>query len=256
MKKLTSIFLALCLLTILCLPANATAARLTDEADLLTASEAAALEAKLDEISTRQGVDIVIVTVESTYGEEPRDFADDWFDYNDYGLDGILLLVSMEDNDWYVSTSGYGITAITDAGLEYISDKFVPHLSDEEYMEAFETFADLCDSFITQAKTGDPYNSHNLPKEPFNVVLNLLICLGIGLVVALIVTGKMRSDLVTVRQQVKADNYVIPGSLQLTNSRDLFLYSQVTKIERPKSGGSSTHTSSSGRTHGGGGGKF
>ena len=87
MKKLTSIFLALCLLTILCLPANATAARLTDEADLLTASEAATLEAKLDEISTRQGVDIVIVTVESTYGEEPRDFADDWFDYNDYGLD-------------------------------------------------------------------------------------------------------------------------------------------------------------------------
>jgi uncharacterized protein len=74
--------------------------------------------------------------------------------------------------------------------------------------------------------------------------------------VALIVTGKMRSDLVTVRQQVKADNYVIPGSLQLTNSRDLFLYSQVTKTERPKSGGSSTHTSSSGRTHGGGGGKF
>ena len=256
MKKLTSIFLAICLLSVLCLPANATAARLTDEADLLTSSEAAALEAKLDEISTRQGVDIVIVTVESTEGEEPRDFADDWFDYNDYGLDGILLLVSMEDSDWYVSTSGYGITAITDAGLEYISDRFVPHLSDGEYMEAFETFADLCDSFITQAKTGDPYDSHNLPKEPFNVVLNLLICLGIGLVVALIVTGKMCSDLVTVRQQVKADNYVIPGSLQLTNSRDLFLYSQVTKTERPKSGGSSTHTSSSGRTHGGGGGKF
>ena len=256
MKKLTSIFLAICLLSVLCLPANATAARLTDEADLLTSSEAAALEAKLDEISTRQGVDIVIVTVESTEGEEPRDFADDWFDYNDYGLDGILLLVSMEDSDWYVSTSGYGITAITDAGLEYISDRFVPHLSDGEYMKAIETFADLCDSFITQAKTGDPYDSHNLPKEPFNVVLNLLICLGIGLVVALIVTGKMRSDLVTVRQQVKADNYVIPGSLQLTNSRDLFLYSQVTKTERPKSGGSSTHTSSSGRTHGGGGGKF
>ena len=256
MKKLTSIFLAICLLAVLCLPANATAARLTDEADLLTSSEAAALEAKLDEISTRQGVDIVIVTVESTEGEEPRDFADDWFDYNDYGLDGILLLVSMEDSDWYVSTSGYGITAITDAGLEYISDRFVPHLSDGEYMEAFETFADLCDSFITQAKTGDPYDSHNLPKEPFNVVLNLLICLGIGLVVALIVTGKMRSDLVTIRQQVRADNYVIPGSLQLTGSRDLFLYSQVTKTERPKSGGSSTHTSSSGRTHGGGGGKF
>lgn len=256
MKKLTSIFLALCLLTAFCFPVLAASPRLTDNAELLTAGEAAALEQKLNEISDRQGVDIVVVTVESTDGAEPVDFADDWFDYNDYRADGILLLVSMEDSDWYVSTTGYGITAVTDAGLEYMSDRFVPMLSDENYAEAFDTFADLCDSFITQAKTGDPYDSHNLPKDPFNFVLNLLICLAIGLVVALIYTGSMKGQLKTVRQQAKADAYVTPGSLQLTGSRDLFLYTHVTKTERAQSGGSSTHTSSSGTTHGGGGGKF
>lgn len=41
----------------------------------------------------------------------------------------------------------------------------------------------------------------------------------------------------------------------------MFLYNTVTRTEKPKSsginsGGSSTHVSSSGRTHGGGGGKF
>ena len=52
------------------------------------------------------------------------------------------------------------------------------------------------------------------------------------------------------------------NSMNLTNSRELFLYRDVHRTERPKessssdSGGSSTHTSSSGTTHGGGGGSF
>ena len=185
------------------------------------------------------------------------DFADDYYDYNGYRADGILLLVSMEDSNWWISTAGYGITAVTDAGLDYMSDQFVPYLSDEEFAQAFEKFADLCDEFITQAKTGDPYDSHNLPKEPFSLVTNLLIAFGIGLVVAWIVTGSMKAKLKTVRQQAKADDYIASGSLQLTHSRDLFLYTHLDRREKPKSGsGSSTHTSSSGTTHGGGGGKF
>lgn len=257
MKKLTFIFPVLCLVCLLALTVQAASPRLTDDAGLLSSTEAASLEAKLDEISTRQGVDIVVVTVSDTDGAEPVDFADDWFDYNDYAADGILLLVSMDTRDWYISTTGYGITAVTDAGLEYISDQFVPLLSDGDYAGAFDTYAQLCDSFLTQAKSGDPYDSHNLPKEPFQFVTSLIISLIIGFVVALIVTGSMKGKLKTVRQQVRADDYVTPGSLQLTTSRDLFLYTQLTRTEKPQqSTGSTTHTSSSGTTHGGGGGKF
>jgi len=256
MRKITSIAIILCLLMALCLTVHATTPRLVDEAGLLSSEDAARLEEKLDEISTRQGMDIVVVTVDSTEGKDPEAFADDWFDYNDYAEDGILLLVSMEHNDWHISTTGYGITVVTDAGLEYISGKFLPMLSDGEYADAFNTFAELCDEFITQANTGDPYDTHNLPKEPFNVVLTLIICLGIGLVVALIITGPMKRELKSVRKQLRADAYVNSGSLQLTGCQDLFLYAKVTKTERTKSSGSSTHTSSSGNTHGGGGGKF
>lgn len=263
MKKLICIFLTICLLTAFCLTANAASPLLTDEADLLTSAEEAALEQKLAEISARQGMDIVIVAVESTGNGNTRDFADDWFDYNDYRPDGILLLVSLAYSDWYVSTTGYGITAVTDAGLDYMSDQFVPYMSDGDFATAFDTFAELCDSFITQAKNGDPYDIHNMPKEPFSAGFNLLIAIAIGFVVAFISTGVMKGKLTSVRQQVRADNYVTPDSLQLTHSRDLFLYSRVTKTERVQSsssssgrGGSSTHRSSSGRRHGGGGGKF
>lgn len=256
-RKFLILTTVLCLLVSFAVSAYAADPRLADEAWLLSGTEAAQIEGMLDAISNRQGVDLVIVTVDDTGGKSPMDFADDYYDYNDYGADGILLLVSMEDHDWWVSTTGYGITAVTDAGLEYISDRFVPYLSDEEYATAFEVFAQLCDEFITQAKTGDPYDSHNLPKDPFETGINLVIALVIGLVAALIATGSMKSKLKTVRQQVKADDYVAAGSMQLNYSRDFHLYTNISRREKPQSSsGSSTHTSSSGATHGGGGGKF
>lgn len=72
----------------------------------------------------------------------------------------------------------------------------------------------------------------------------------------------MKSRLKSVAPQRDATDYIRQGSMKLTNQRDLYLYREVHRTERPKetdsgsSGGSSTHTSSSGSTHGGGGGSF
>lgn len=245
-----------------------TCERVVDMAELLSDSDKTALLSKLDEISERQKLDIVVLTVNTLDGKTPRDYADDFYDYNGYGFgenkDGILLLVSMEDRDWWISTTGYGITALTDAGIEYISEKFLSDLSDGDYAQAFTTYAELCDQFITQAKTGEPYDIGNMPKEPFNVAWNILVAFVIGLVVAFVVTNIMKKQLKTVQLKSEANNYVKSNSMIVTENRDLFLYNQVSRRARPKetdnssgsSGGSSTHTSSSGSSHGGGGGKF
>ncbi|GCA67539.1 hypothetical protein KGMB01110_19750 [Mediterraneibacter butyricigenes] len=70
----------------------------------------------------------------------------------------------------------------------------------------------------------------------------------------------MKKKLKSVRLQPAAGSYVKKNSMQITQSRDLFLYKTLGRTEKPKSedrsGGSSTHSSSSGKTHGGGGGKF
>ena len=185
------------------------------------------------------------------------EYADDYFDYNDYAPDGVLLLVSMEESDWWISTTGYGIQAFTDAGIAYIGDQIVPYLSDGEYAGAFTAFTDLCDQFLSQAKTGDPFDTHNLPKEPFKPVRNVIIALVIGLAAAFFATGSMKKKLKSVAQKDQANDYVTPGSLQISQSRDFHLYTHLDRREKAQSGsGSSTHTSSSGTTHGGGGGKF
>lgn len=265
-KHIFSILFALILCVTMVTPAFAASEmpRLVDNAGLLTDTEQSELLATLDEISERQQADIVVVTTNTLNGKTPMNYADDFYDDNGYGYgaeyDGVLLLVSMEDRDWWISTCGYGITAITDDGIDYISEQFLPNLSDGNYAAAFATYAELCDEFFSQAKTGQPYDGDHMPKAPFNTVKCLLISMAVGLVIALIVTGSMKGKLKSVRMQAAAGSYVKANSMNITESRDIFLYNTVTRTERPKSssssGGSSTHSSSSGRTHGGGGGKF
>ncbi|MCM1134236.1 MAG: TPM domain-containing protein [Clostridium sp.] len=244
--------------------------RLLDYADILSDSEEAELLEKLDEISMRQQMDVVAVTVDSLEGKNAADYADDFYDENGYGFgeegDGILFLLSMREREWYISTKGYAITVFTDAGLDYMSEKIVLNLKDGAYAEAFMEFADYCDDYITQAAMGAPYDVDNLPREPFPFVLFLVICFAIAFVIALIATGIMRAQLKSVASRTRADDYVKSGSLQLTKKNDLFLYRHLERREKPKesgstggarsSGGSTTHRSSSGATHGGRGGKF
>ena len=256
-RKMILLLAAVFVLVSFVLPVSAASSRLADEAGLLSDAECAAVEKQLDALSAQYGLDVVIVTTQSTGDSTPMEYADDYFDYNNYASDGVLLLISMEESDWWISTTGYGIQAFTDAGIAYIGDKVVPYLSDGEYADAFTAFADLCDQFLAQAKAGDPFDTHNLPKEPFKLVRNVIVALVIGLAAAFLATGSMKKKLKSVVEKAQANDYVTPGSLQITQSRDFHLYTQLNRVEKAQSsGGSSTHTSSSGTTHGGGGGKF
>jgi len=231
--------------------------RLVDEADLLTDSEENELLSELDAISEKQQMDIVAITEDTLDGKSPRDYADDFYDENGYSEDGILLLISMEDRDWYISTKGFGITAITDAGREYISEQFLSNLSDGYYKDAISTYARLCDEFTTQAYNGEPYDIGNLPKEPFNVPMKAGIALVVGFIISLIITIIMKGKLKSVHFESEAGNYIKKNSMHVREKSDQFLYKHTDRREKPKdTGGSSTHTSSSGSTHGGGGGKF
>lgn len=274
-KKLSAIFFALVLSVLASFPAFAVSdlQRFVDEAGLLTGSERTELLEKLNEISERQQVDVAVVTVNSLEGASATEYADDFYDMNGYGFgnegDGILLLISMEERDWAISTSGFGITAFTDAGLAYISDMIVGDLSDGDYAWAFTLFAEMCDDYITQAKTGEPYDAGHLPKDPLVLLVFLVFALVVGFVIALIATGIMRSKLKSVHSKTEAGGYVKKGSLNLTLKSDLYLYKDVKRREKPKeeekkdnsdntrsSGGSTTHKSSSGKKHGGASGKF
>ena len=236
--------------------------RLLDMASLLSDEDVDSLTARLDELSLRQIMDVVIATTNTLEGKSVVAYADDLYDYCSFGYganrDGLILVISMEDNDWYISTCGYGITAFTDAGIEYIGEQIVPYLSDKDFAGAFAAYITLCDEFITQARTDKPYDIGSLPRKPMSPAW-ILVCLITGLILSCVTVGKMKAKLTTVRAQAAANSYMKNDSMNITDSREMFLYKNVTRTKRSNEssgGGSSTHTSSSGTSHGGGGGKF
>lgn len=235
---------------------------MVDNAGLLDQKDVDSLEEKLNEISNRNNFDVIIVTVNSTDGAAVQDFADDYYDYNGYGKgtnkDGALLLINMDTREWHISRTGYGITALTDAGCEYMADEFLPDLKDGKYKASFNKFAELCDKFVQQAKTGKPYDVNNMPKKPLSAKW-ILYSFIIALIIALIICETMRRNLKSIRRNSAAAEYVKKDSMNLEREGDYFLYRNVSRREKPKNndgGGSSTHKSSSGTTHAGTGGSF
>lgn len=258
-------------------------ARVVDEADLLTDGEENDLAAQLDEISERLQFDVAVVTVNSTNGQDIIDFTDDYYDYNGYGLgedyDGAMLMIDMGAREFYISTCGYGITALGDDELSYISDQFLNGLSDGDYYDAFCTFASLCDDFVTaesggsvSASVSDFYSDPNGyssggSTDGFKitgVIVMLVICLALGFLFAGIPMSRMKRQMKPVMLKAEARDYLKPDSRKITKSRDAFLYHTITRVPKPKqdsdhnggSFGGGVHMGSSGRSHGGMGGRF
>ena len=232
--------------------------RVIDEADILTDSEEAALDTKLAAIEQSHKVRILIGTMKSTDGAVLGKIANNIVD--EISVDGekgtIVLLLSMKERDWYISTDNKMRVRITDTkGVEYLSGEFLPELKENKYAAAFTTFAATTDEMLTYyEKEGEPYD----PANAFN-----LMALGIALACALILGGTIYYMLYEYESNVtfaaEADAYLNHDSFRLTQDEDNFLYTTVTRRTKEKkesSSGSNVSTSSSDSSHGGGGGKF
>lgn len=256
-NKIVSVIIAIILLTVAVSAEGYD--RLIDAAGLLDEYERANIESVLDEISERRCMDVAIATVTDTNGTDIRTFADEFYEEHGYGYgadhDGVLLIISIATRDYYISTEGYGLTAFTGDALDYVGESVVPSLSALEYEQAFLTFAEIADELIGLALDGEPYQAVNEPLSPVWIFICLLIGAAVAGIVVLVMVGSLKSS----RSQRAADSYIKKGSFGITDSRDLFLYRTLRKTPKPQndsSNGNGAHRSSSGRIHGGGGGKF
>ncbi len=248
MKRFVLCILALLLTITGTLSASATVypgANVHDYEDLLTFDEEIELQMKLNAISETYQCDVVIVTEYDLEGKTARQYANDFFDHNGFGYndsrDGILLLVSLAEHQWATSTHGKAIDIFSSSDLYDIEDEFKPYLSSGKYYTAFYVFAESCEEELsTYGKINFSY---------FYVFIGLII----GVIVAFIAVLIMKGQLKSVRYQSAAHNYMRNGSLNITERRDVFLYSTVSKRAKPKD---NTRTSSSGSSHGGHSGRF
>lgn len=250
---------------------------IVDHAGLLTADEISLLEAQARAIADTYAMDVVILTENTLSGKSPQDYADDYYDANGYGqgdnASGMLLLISMEERDWYLSTCGDAIYALTDYAIERLGEELVSGLQ-IGYAVGVRMFLTSLPSYLDAYENGTPVDGYSNQNGSFyhgdredvvyyreNTSPNLLLSVTLGLVIAAISIGAMASSMNSKRPQRNASGYLRRGSLRLLRDQDMFLYSNVTKTRKPEpqnhsGGGSSVHHSSGGRSHGGGGGKF
>lgn len=183
------------------------------------------------------GIFVGVLFVDSLDGRDEVFYADDFYDENIGAEHGILLLYSVEDNIRYVSTSGKCIDPI-DLSLSDISEAISPHFETGDYVEAVKAYIIAVNDIMETEKNID-------------VFVPIMLSVVIGLGVAFLVTASMKAQLNGAKHNPRAEEYLKKDSLKISVSRDLYLYSTVSRVAKQKND-SSTHKSSSGRTHGGG----
>ena len=259
MKRIFSCLLLLLLTTSFVVTAYADFQNpsIVDDAGYLMQSELSSLSKELNEVREKYDFEVAIYTESEMTSDTAEASADDVYDYNGYGAgendDGILLYICSDTREYHFTTHGKGLKYFNSNGLKYLESKVVPYLSENDYYEAFEIYIETTDELLSMAKDGKPFNEKQYStKYLVGVIIAALL---LPLLVAYFMMKKKLKKMKTAQDNDYAADYMKPGSMKLAVSRDLFLYSRITKTEKPKSS-SGTHTSSSGRTHGGRGGSF
>ena len=223
-------------------PVDRTLSLVEDYADVLTDSEEAELIAKLEALGSEYDIEIGAITVDSYEGKDPQDFADDFYDYNGYGYgendDGLIVVFNTGKGDGNrnlaISTHGKGIELLTDIEIDRIIEMMINPIKNGDFASAFDNFVSECEVAFD---------------ESISIIwIPVSILVGFGL--AFLIVKIQASKLKNVVQKADAADYV--GNVILTYQDDRFIYRNVTRSPIVKSSSSSTHTSSSGRTHGGG----
>lgn len=246
-----------------------------DRIGLLSEGEKEYVRTSLDKASTESGLSLGVLITNGTDGKSDAAFADDFYDSVILDEDGVLLFLNYGERSVYISTTGYGMYAVDDSGEEIVFDAMMPSLQRGEWAEAFSVFAisvsELSKEYTHSAYENTTYdiNTGNFIEEKSNekhfdwalVVFSFLLpSIPAGFITVYILKKKLKSEGLV----GNAEDYVVASSFVLENSRDIYLYSTLSKVPRPQNngGGSSIsrssggHISSSGSVHGGGGRRF
>lgn len=228
-----------------------------DNAGYLTEDQLAELSKQLDDVRQKYNFDVAIYTEAVMSGVDAESTADELYDYTLYGYgensDGIMLYIAADEGVYHFTTHGSGEKIFNNNGLTYLESEIVPSLIEGDFYTAMKLYGEHCEELLEMAAQGTPYNEKE--RSVGYVVIVIAVALILPLIVARSMTNKKAKQMKTAVENNYAANYMKPGSMNLSMSRDIFLYSTVTKTEKAKSSDGG-HTSSSGEHHGGKGGSF
>ena len=253
MKKIWKMLFVACALGMLMLTGRAeaeAAVRVEDMAGVLETSEISSIKEQLEEVSSKNGVDIglcIAGSLEDT-GRSSAQAAADYFNESWFGTEcnSVVLFIALGtgsgDGLWQFSTTGSAIETLYDNAQLNIWADMQDDVRSGNYVAAFTAYAEGLNKYLVSSP---------------NYGLTGILAVVVGAIAGLIRGGSLKSELKSVAVSTTASNCVKAGSFNLTRSGDVFLYRTVERTKRDTSdSSSSTHVSDSGTEHGGIGGSF
>ncbi len=228
------------------------ASPIVDEANLLSASEVQALNQKISSIEQKHGIRIDIDFLRTIGNREISTAARTLLEQNlrDGRNGNILLLVVMDERNWYISTDSKMDVRIP--SVSGIGKIFVSSLSGGDYFGACNKFLDAVDSSMNYyEQNGAAYDGGFNPVAAMAAVV-------FGLIFGGMVRSWLISGMSNVRPEKAAMDYLKRETVKLLTNRDIYIFTNV--VRRPKASGNGAMARGSsggggrGGSSGGGGG--
>ena len=221
-------------------------ASVVDDGNFLGEKNVQALTEKIKQVEQKHGVRIGVNFFQTIGGQNVDTTANHLLKkyFADGENGGIILLVVMEDRSWNIaldSKLNKRIFSYTD--VAYLNDGFMDKMHNDNFAGAADIFVKNVDELLTYyEQNGKPYDRTE-QFNPMALAAAILISIVLGFFIRSILIGSMSN----VHHAQEAADYLKRDTVQLTDKRDTYLYTNVSR--RPKSTGSK----SSGGGHSGGG---
>ena len=264
-KRLTVFLSVLILLACCCLPVSAAETGddfpyICDTALLLSDSEWMSLEEQAAQISTLYQCAVYFITVDDyTYYGDGSIYEVAKTIYQTYDLgwgeerSGVLLLLSMYDRDYTLIAYGYGNTAFTDYGKDYLSEQFLDDFADDDWAGGCRDYLTTCGSLLKQARAGNPLDITSRIHTWHLVLISLVLGFAAALAICFFWQVRARK---AVSRKTEAGQYLTQGGVQITQRDDRFSHTTQTRTKIEKSSGSSGGTTVDRQGFSGKSGKF
>ena len=234
-----------------------------DFSDKLSEEDKIKIKEKLTEFTNKTKMDVafVLVNLPYTYDKENEDYAADFYDYNDFGIDfknydGVLLLRNTYENNPYYNIYTFGNAQLYFSynRCENMLDNIYNDFHSENYVNGIDTFVN---DFINYYESGIPNEMKNYTiddkgflkkvyKTPY--LLLILIDSVITIIIILILVKKNKM----VKKNLNTKDYINSKDLIFRNTSDTLINSYTTHYTTSSSSSSGGGFSSSGGSSGGG----
>ena len=248
--------------------------KIYDYGEYLTEDEEIELSELIDNYREKYNLDMVIVTKKDYPYDSMESYAQDFYDYNNFGIgkthDGIILFFNVDSIGpaVWITTTGNGILMYDDERIESLRAFMSGEKANGEYamIKKFIEQADIYASKGIPQSNKDMYIDENGEYVKKKIYPTFKI-LSFSLIITLIITFILSLRNKTIQAANYASEYMEKHSVRITHRKDALISSHISKhrIESSSSsggghhrssGGSSISHGSSGRAHGGGGGRL